>query len=234
MANRWLDDDNNKVTSKNRWLDDDDDVEEFDPNKDYFSQVFQKKEDNMLKSTERSLRMIEESERVGNATAVELDRQGEVLRRTEKKVDKMEQDLKQTDRHLRSIKSLWGAFVNRFSKEPEPAPIVEENKPTSKSTNPFDEPEEHSSSSNNGSSGSTWRDQASSSNNRVGSSSMSAVDDNLDLMGSGLARLKSLGLGLKEELDAQDPILDRLAGKVERVDAKMNSTNKEMIKIYHS
>lgn len=32
----------------------------------------------------------------------------------------MEQDLKESDRHLRSIKSLWGAFMNKFSKEPTP------------------------------------------------------------------------------------------------------------------
>lgn len=50
----------------------------------------------------------------------ELVRQGEVLKRTEKRVDKMEQDLKESDRHLRSIKSLWGAFMNKFSKEPTP------------------------------------------------------------------------------------------------------------------
>jgi len=33
----------------------------------------------------------------------------------------MEKDLKESDRHLRSIKSLWGAFMNKFSKEPEPS-----------------------------------------------------------------------------------------------------------------
>ena len=48
----------------------------------------------------------------------ELDRQGEVLRNAEKKVDKMEQDMKQTDRHIRSIKSLWGGLVNKFYKAP--------------------------------------------------------------------------------------------------------------------
>jgi len=66
-----------------------------------------------------------------------LYRQGEVLRQTEKRVDKMQQDLKESDRHLRSIKSLWGAFMNKFSKEPTPTKPVsfdesEERKPSSK------------------------------------------------------------------------------------------------------
>ena len=37
----------------------------------------------------------------------------------------MEQDLKESDRHLRSIKSLWGAFRNKFSKEPPKATFEE-------------------------------------------------------------------------------------------------------------
>ena len=39
----------------------------------------------------------------------------------------MQEDLKASDRHLRSIKSVWGAFMNRFSKEPEPEPVPETN-----------------------------------------------------------------------------------------------------------
>ena len=56
----------------------------------------------------------------------------------------------------------------------------------------------------------------------------------VDLMGQSLARLKNLGLGLQDELDSQDPMLDRLHGKVLGVDDKIHSTNKEMIKINHS
>ena len=62
------------MSKKNRWLDDDDndDVEDFDPNKDYLTQVVERKQNNMLESTYRSLQMLEESEKVGAAT-------GEVL-----------------------------------------------------------------------------------------------------------------------------------------------------------
>lgn len=241
MANRWLDEDD--LDAKNNRWGDDEECEDFDPNKDYYAQKLQKKESNMLQSTERSLRLLEQSEQVGNAAAVELDRQGEVLRRTEKRVDKMEQDLKQSDRHLRSIKSMWGAFMNKFSKEPPPDNTITATEDTEsrfktdpESTKPapqFESSQNSYKSSLRGG-GPTNDLGAGGSNSMSASSTMSAVDDNLDMIGSSLTRLKSLGLGLKDELDAQDPILSRLAGKVERVDDKMNSTNKEMLKIYHS
>ena len=67
--NRWLDDDDSIApTTKgtDRWGDDT--VEDFDPNRDYLTQVVERKQDNMLESTYRSLRMLDESERVGAAT----------------------------------------------------------------------------------------------------------------------------------------------------------------------
>ena len=68
VKNRWLDDDDGSPSSfsKDRWGEDD--VEDFDPNRDYLTQVVEKKQDNMLESTYRSLRMLDESERVGAAT----------------------------------------------------------------------------------------------------------------------------------------------------------------------
>ena len=68
-GNRWLDDDDDfpsKSKGADRWGDDS--VEDFDPNKDYLTQVVERKQDNMLESTYRSLRMLDESERVGAAT----------------------------------------------------------------------------------------------------------------------------------------------------------------------
>ena len=68
--NRWLDDDDDDFTSTSKGTDrwGDDNVEDFDPNKDYMTQVVERKQDNMLESTYRSLRMLDESERVGAAT----------------------------------------------------------------------------------------------------------------------------------------------------------------------
>ena len=67
--NRWLDDDDDLPVSTrgaNRWGDDA--AEDFDPNKDYFQQVVEKKQSNMVESTYRSLQLLNESEQVGAAT----------------------------------------------------------------------------------------------------------------------------------------------------------------------
>lgn len=65
--------------SRNRWLDDDDDFQvnkvgsneydDFEPGKDYHVQVMERKQRNMKESTERSLRILAESEEVGVDTA---------------------------------------------------------------------------------------------------------------------------------------------------------------------
>ena len=54
----------------NRWLDSDDEDADYDPTKNYMQQKLERKNDNMLQSTERSLRMLQESEQLGVATAV--------------------------------------------------------------------------------------------------------------------------------------------------------------------
>jgi len=234
MANKWLDDEDLKTTSRNRWLDSDDEDADYDPTKNYMQQKLERKNDSMLQSTERSLRMLQESEQLGVATAVELDRQGEVLRRTEKRVDKINEDLKQSDRHLRSIRSMWGAFVNKFSKEPPPSTLSTENgdsqvvKP--KSTNPF---EDDSGDVISGNSFGYDKPMTSSNNRRTPTSVENQIDDNLDLMGNSLAKLKGLGKDLHSELVAQDSILDRLNNKTIRTDNKMHATNQEMLKQLH-
>ncbi|XP_069727431.1 synaptosomal-associated protein 29 isoform X2 [Phaenicophaeus curvirostris] len=69
-------------------------------------------------STARSLSLLYESERIGVAASEELVRQGEALKRTEQMVDKMDQDLKTSQRHINSIKSVWGGLVNYFKAKP--------------------------------------------------------------------------------------------------------------------
>ncbi|NXD50647.1 SNP29 protein, partial [Corvus moneduloides] len=69
-------------------------------------------------STTRSLSLLYESERIGVAASEELIRQGEALKRTEQMVDKMDQDLKTSQRHINSIKSVWGGLVNYFKAKP--------------------------------------------------------------------------------------------------------------------
>lgn len=49
-------------------------------------------------------------------------RQRGALERTEKMVDKMEQDLKTSQKHISSIKSVFGGLVNYFRSKPAETP----------------------------------------------------------------------------------------------------------------
>lgn len=49
-----------------------------------------------------------------------------------------------------------------------------------------------------------------------------------DEMALGLGRLKNLGLGLQAEIDDQDVSLDSLLNKVDTMDGKIGSTNRQL------
>lgn len=56
----------------------------------------------------------------------ELIRQGESLKRAERMVDNMTQDMKTSQKHINSIKSVWGGLVNYFKGNSEPRPPQKE------------------------------------------------------------------------------------------------------------
>ena len=77
-------------------------------------------------SSNRSLGLLYESEKVGAATGEELHRQKEQLLRTEGRLDEINSTLKQSERHLNGIKSVFGGIKNYlFAKNsglPPPSP----------------------------------------------------------------------------------------------------------------
>lgn len=70
-----------------------------------------------LDGTQRCLASIFESEQIGIATAEELVQQGEKLDNIEQKVDKINADTKVSQRHLNSIKSVFGGIRNWWNGE---------------------------------------------------------------------------------------------------------------------
>ena len=72
-------------------------------------------EERTLDSSQRSLGLLHESERVGVATAEELSRQKDQLRGTEQRLDDINSTLKQSERHLQGIKGIFGGLRNYFS-----------------------------------------------------------------------------------------------------------------------
>lgn len=60
---------------------------------------------------------------------------------------------------------------------------------------------------------------------------MSFFFNHADDMCDGLARLKSLGLGLQSEIDSQDDAIDRLLNKADKMDSRIHNTNQQMKKL---
>ena len=71
-------------------------------------------ENRTLDSSHRSLGLLYESEKVGLATAQELNRQKEQLKSTEQRLDDINATLKTSERHLQGVKSVFGGIMNYF------------------------------------------------------------------------------------------------------------------------
>lgn len=199
-------------------------------------------EDRTLASSERGLGLLYESEKVGSATAVELTRQKEQLLNTESKLDEINSSLRQSERHLQGIRSVFGSIRNYFSGHSNTASTTgtTNNSPAPTSTNrnigpgpgqsSYNDFNNRVSQSHNNISGMT----SAPTQNRSGSVT-NAVDEqldrNLDDMASSLARLKGLAQGLNTELDEHNDILGRVADKTDVVGFKVDKQNKDMGKI---
>ncbi|XP_004466525.1 synaptosomal-associated protein 29 isoform X2 [Dasypus novemcinctus] len=197
-------------------------------------------------STSKSLSLMYESERVGVASCEELIRQRGVLERTEKTVDRMDQDLKTSQRHINSIKSVFGGLVNYFKSKPVETPPEQNGTLTSQPSSRLKEAITTSKEQES-------KYQASHPNLRkldnsdsiIGgaSSAESAeaypknphlrayhqkIDSNLDELSLGLGRLKDIALGMQTEIEEQDDILDRLTTKVDKLDVNIKSTERKV------
>ncbi|NXK60387.1 SNP29 protein, partial [Sylvietta virens] len=199
-------------------------------------------------STTRSLSLLYESERIGVAASEELVRQGEALKRTEQMVDKMDQDLKTSQRHINSIKSVWGGLVNYFkAKPPESKPeqngapeyyanskLKEAMMSSKEQESKYQESHPNLRKLDNSDNDFNKADSVSSvqrdayPKNQQLRAYHQKIDTNLDEMSSGLSRLKSLALGLQTEIEEQDDMLDRLTKKVETLDVNIKNTDRKV------
>uniref|UniRef100_A0A2D4NND8 Synaptosomal-associated protein 29 n=1 Tax=Micrurus surinamensis TaxID=129470 RepID=A0A2D4NND8_MICSU len=214
----------------------------------YLQQEVMRLSKSTLDSTYNSLSLIYESEHVGVATSEELVRQGEALKRTERMVDKMDQDLKTSQKHINSIKSVFGGFVNYFKAKPqdikpeqngasqyqgsnrlkEALSVSKEQESKYQETHPNLRKLENSDYSSSGASSSNPSQSDHYPRNQHLRAYHQKIDNNLDDMSSGLGRLKNLALGLQTEIDDQDEILHRLTGKVDTLDINIKSTDKRI------
>ncbi|XP_027703284.1 synaptosomal-associated protein 29 [Vombatus ursinus] len=211
----------------------------------YLRQEVLRRTEASVESTNRSLSSIYESEKVGIASSEELVRQRGVLQRTEQMVDKMEQDLKTSQRHINSIKSVFGGFVNYFKSkpaeatppngvvDPQPSTRLKEAVATSKeqegnyqASHPNLRRLQSSDAVVGGTSSAVSTDAYL--KNQHLRAYHQKIDDNLDEMSKGLGRLKDIALGMQTEIEEQDDILNRLTTKVDKLDINIKSTDKKV------
>uniref|UniRef100_UPI00398EC925 synaptosomal-associated protein 29 n=1 Tax=Pristiophorus japonicus TaxID=55135 RepID=UPI00398EC925 len=213
----------------------------------YLQQQVLRSADRAVQSSGRCVGLICESEQVGAETAEELIRQGEALKRTDKMMDKMDQDLKVSQRHINSIKSIFGGITNYFkSKNPEPQVCpVSEKQTRSKLQDALDKSKQcddqyqanHPNLRKLDTSGfGAGSSSAATGNNSVTKNNVlrtyhERIDNNLDEMSSGLGRLKGLAMGMQTEIDEQDEIIDRLMTRTEHTNSRIMATERQLRKL---
>jgi len=230
------------------------------PPPDPLQQLMERKreiEQRTLESSNRSVGLLYESERTGQATAEELYRQKEQLKRTEARLDDINSILKQSERHLQGIKSIFGGIRNYFRGGGANANAAAAA-PGTASDNPMPSSMASQAASGKAATASAVADAAmgnlddmrgpgsshpglrvqgraeggGSSGYPVSSSDVNAaLDRNLDEMSLGLSRLKGLAQNLNSELDEQSEIIDVIDDKVMKHGIKIQHQNREMNKI---
>lgn len=72
-------------------------------------------ENRTLQSSERSISILRDSEKIGIATAEELMRQREQLERTDQRLDEINASLRFSQKHINGIKSVFSSLKNYVS-----------------------------------------------------------------------------------------------------------------------
>uniref|UniRef100_A0A1I8MK38 t-SNARE coiled-coil homology domain-containing protein n=1 Tax=Musca domestica TaxID=7370 RepID=A0A1I8MK38_MUSDO len=201
-------------------------------------------ENRSLESTQRSLGLLYDTEQIGNDTAVELARQRDQLERTDKNLDDINATLRYSQRHLNSIKSVFGSIKNHLFGTREtnvatnnerklstnvnaPQVVTEKAKPVSSSSNDYDQ---HPISRLRDDISHT-KQTTSNRQERPSNPFEVQLEANLNEMSENLSRLKGLATDLGSEIEYQNELLDNMTYKVEDVDMKLSRQNKDISKL---
>ncbi|RWS23906.1 synaptosomal-associated protein 29-like protein [Leptotrombidium deliense] len=207
-------------------------------------------EERTLESSKVSLGLVYDSEKVALSTAEELTKQREQLNGVEEKLDYVNSAMRVSQKHLNSMKSIFGGIKSYFSKTPE-TPTYGSRPTNSKSMDQSSEKLEKGAaiiSANNDRSknmkvdisGFNFEDDENEAfedrqknrkelnyNDRSRQIDQQ-LDSNLTEIDSGLYRLKSLAIGLNSEIDEQNRMLDRITSKSERAEDTVNYQTRQM------
>lgn len=208
-----------------------------------FEQRRRELEESTLLTSQRCLGVLRETEQVGIATAEELHRQREQLEKTKKQLDEINNSLRFSQKHLNSLKSVFGGLKNYLSgrmasdQQSGSTGMPRSNISPSPSEEIYPNPQDFRIPDN------YWPDAASrmrqefhhpqeathiNGGSGAGPGFSHQLDQNLDDMRGNLSRLKNLALDLNLEIDSQNDLIDDISNRVDDVDVKIGKQNKEM------
>ncbi|XP_015792793.1 synaptosomal-associated protein 29 [Tetranychus urticae] len=209
-------------------------------------------EERTLESSKMSLGALYEAESTGIETAQALVHQREQLENTERNLDTINNMMRQSQKHLNAMKSIFGGFKSMFSKNNDqankPTPILPvENRTKSVLASNLENiqreatqssAKNHPALANRGLDTSGFRfddsDGPMSPTSPKGHSANRSqvieqqLDRNLDEMGLGLSRLKNLAAGLSQEIDEHNDMLPRIMMKAERAEDTLQYQNRQI------
>lgn len=220
----------------------DSDVDEIIKQRQTFETRRRELEESTLLTSQRCLGVLRETEQVGIATAEELHRQRDQLDKTKKQLDEINNSLRFSQKHLNSLKSVFGGLKNYLSgrmgqdQQNGQAGVSQTNISPSPSEEVYPNPQDFRIPDNYWPDATTRRPNYSSSQEIIhtNGSTMSAggfsqqLDQNLDDMRGNLSRLKNLALDLNQEIDSQNDLIDDISNRVEDVDVKIGKQNKDI------
>ncbi|GFU31293.1 synaptosomal-associated protein 29 [Nephila pilipes] len=212
-------------------------------------------EERTLQSTNNSLGLLHESEQVGILTAEELVKQREQLENIEENLDIINSTMRTSQKHINSLKSIFGGIKNYFSKGGQPdstvrIPVdVPERKHSSALSSTIDNlksdtrlseathpalrirnlPYDDCDSLKNDllSPVKTPSPVATKSTNNI----EEKLDKNLEFMSMGLGRLKNLAIGLNDEIEQQNEMIDLIHNKADKADETLEYQNRQIKRI---
>jgi len=209
-------------------------------------------EQRTLDSTKRSLQAIAESEQIGVETAKTLVHQREQLVNTDKRLDMIQEDLKESQKNIKAIKSVFSSFRQWMTKDKKKDADKDNKEKDTEDTKDTEASFDHNPALERAvaiapnmphpsleASGATYGNSTryagplksspsggdwKDTTNRVNRQ----LDQDLDDMAFGLSRLKGLAEGLGQEIGGQNELIDSIATKADRTDIKLGSTNKQI------
>lgn len=166
-------------------------------------------------------------------------RQREQLERTEKRLDDINTTLRFSQKHIQGIKSVFGSLKNYLSGKsidvPTPSaskiPDVSTSLPLTTSsslTDSLEQSRNHLSGGEHPSFRLRGLSEEEESYKSVTNNVSAVLEKNLDEMSGSLARLKGLAIGLSEEIDSQNDLLDNITDKTETADITLTKQSKDM------